>query len=310
MGGSGGFRNWGHRTIQSRVDTANQDAQAAEFESSIGELFADYLKNYNDRDTTLVKDRLDKIKELIADHTDETVDQNFGGSVSKNTYVDGLSDIDALLILNNTQMERSPEQAKTTIAQALADRLPAGCEVRTGELAVTVTYPDGQEIQLLPAVKSDNGGFKIQSATRDNSWSSINPRGFQEALTTRNQQCSGKLVPTIKLVKAINSGLPEAQQLSGYHIESLAIAAFRNYQGPRTTAHMVREFFSKATDLVRQPIKDSTGQSVHVDDYLGSANSGDRQRISHALSRVYRRIVNATANRDIGGFRDMFEGNE
>lgn len=126
MGGSGGFRNWGHRTIQSRVDTANQDAQAAEFESSIGELFADYLKNYNDRDTTLVKDRLDKIKELIADHTDETVDQNFGGSVSKNTYVDGLSDIDALLILNNTQMERSPEQAKTTIAQALADRLPAG----------------------------------------------------------------------------------------------------------------------------------------------------------------------------------------
>ncbi len=46
---------------------------------------------------------------------------------------------------------------------------------------------------------------------------------FQQALTKRNQQCGGKLVPTIKLAKAINGQLPANQALSGYHMESLAI---------------------------------------------------------------------------------------
>jgi hypothetical protein len=309
MGGSGGFFNWGRGSIRDRVDHANQDAEASGFGTQVAELFSDYLKNFNDRDVAQVRERLDQIKELIADHTDEALEQNFGGSVAKHTYVEGLSDIDALLILNNTQVECDPETAKATIADALGQRLPGGCEVRTGELAVTVTYPDGQEIQLLPAVRKDDGGLRIQSATRPNAWSHINPAGFQKALTKTNQECGGKLIPTIKLVKAINGALPEGQQLSGYHIESLAISAFRSYAGTCSTTAMVKEFFRQAPDLVRQPIRDRTGQSVHVDDYLGAENSAQRQQASQTLSRIHRRMQTATAAGDLDGWRDLFEGN-
>jgi hypothetical protein len=163
---------------------------------------------------------------------------------------------------------------------------------------------------LLPAIKNDDGGLKIQSARRGDAWSHIKPKGFQQALTKRNQECSGKLIPTIKLAKAINGVLPEARQLSGYHIESLAIAAFRNYQGPKSTSAMVREFFRKAPELVKQPIKDSTGQSIHVDDYLGPAGSAQRESVSQTLSRIERRMQTATAARDVDGWRDLFEGTE
>jgi len=104
-----------------------------------------------------------------------------------------------------------------------------------------------------------------------------------------------KLIPAIKLAKSINGTFPEDQQLSGYHIESMAIAAFKNYAGPKTVEKMLPEFFRRMTELVKTPMRDSTGQSVHVDADLGKANSAQRKRLSGALDRIARRMENATA---------------
>jgi hypothetical protein len=78
-------------------------------------------------------------------------------------------------------------------------------------------------------------------------------------------------------------------------MESLAIAAFRDYDGEKTTSAMLPAFFEKARSLVLKPIKDSTGQSIHVDGYLGIENSEKRQAASHVLGRIARRMRNATA---------------
>ena len=129
---------------------------------------------------------------------------------------------------------------------------------------------------------------------------------FKEALSSRNAACGGKLVPTIKLAKAINGELPENQRLSGYHVESLAIAAFRNYTGEKTTSAMLPALFERARDLVLSPIKDSTGQSVHVDSYLGPANSVERLAASHLLGRLGRRMRNATAAASVPQWKALF----
>jgi hypothetical protein len=103
----------------------------------------------------------------------------------------------------------------------------------------------------------------------------------------------GKLVPVIKLAKAIISNLPEPQQMTGYHCEALAIQVFRNYTGEKTVKGMLRQFFEKGSEKVLTQIKDSTGQSVHVDEYLGSENSLSRRIVGEGLARVARRILNA-----------------
>jgi hypothetical protein len=86
----------------------------------------------------------------------------------------------------------------------------------------------------------------------------------------------------------------------------LAIKVFRDYDGPKTTVAMLPVFFQKAKDLVLSPIKDSSGQSVHVDGYLGDANSDERMVTSHVLGRLEKRMRNASAASSPAQWRALF----
>jgi hypothetical protein len=300
MGGSGGSFKWPTRDeIKQAANAAESAATNAEFGTALGGKFNELLAEYNDRDTALISKRLSHIESQLASETDGYFELQFGGSVAKRTYVDGLSDIDTLLIVNEARLRtRRPEKVKEKIAEILQDRLAGVANVVAGRMAVTLTYADGMEIQVLPALRTADG-VKVQSSRVPTRWSHIDPEAFQKALTRRNQQCGNKLVPTIKLAKAINANLPEEVRLTGYHIESLAISAFRGYVGELTTTKMLPTFFERASELVRSPIKDKSGQSVHVDDYLGIENSAKRVRLSQVLSRIHRRMRNATAGESL-----------
>jgi hypothetical protein len=176
--------------------------------------------------------------------------------------------------------------------------------VNVGTLAVTLVH-QGMTLQLLPAVR-DGEGFKIASSD-GKQWSNINPRTFADALTRANKAMDGKLVPCIKLAKAIIATLPEKRRLTGYHTESLAINIFRNYSGPRTTRSMLLHFFEQAATHVKTPVVDSTGQSVHVDEYLGPSNSLSRQIVGDSMDRVARRMKNADGARSVASWRELFQ---
>ncbi|MGB9365061.1 MAG: CBASS oligonucleotide cyclase [Xanthobacteraceae bacterium] len=308
MGGGGGGGPFISRTPSELAQQVRQTEDATsirEFETRLGGLLADKLASANSRDVGKVADRLDEIKGALEGPLENSIDTLFGGSVAKHTYVDGMSDVDSLLILNDSALEGSkPSKAISDVAKIIRRELREEAEVETGRMAVTVNYSDGMQLQLLPAFRFGNG-LKVPSSRR-NDWSGIKPENFQRALTRRNEECGGKLVPTIKLAKAIIGTLPEAQRLSGYHVESLAIAAFRDYKGTKTTAAMLPAFFEKARELVLSPIKDSTGQSVHVDRYLGKANSTERQAAGHLLNRIAKRMRNASAHQSTDQWEALF----
>jgi hypothetical protein len=124
-------------------------------------------------------------------------------------------------------------------------------------------------------------------------WSYIRPRKFAEALTKTNQVMDGKVVPTIKLAKSIIGDLPKDRRLSGYHVEALALEVFKGYTGARTPREMLTHFFREAPRRILQPVKDRTGQSIHVDDYLGAANSLQRRIVADSIARIGRRMQSA-----------------
>ena len=308
MGGGGGSTFYGRSPEQlaKLVKNAGDNSSIAAFETKLATILSDLLGTYNGRDAQLVRERLNDVEVALKDAIEGSFDQFFGGSVAKHTYVDGLSDVDSLLIINDSELaEHTPARILEKMTKILIQNLPKGVAVTHGRMAVSVKYLDGMEIQLLPAKRNEDGGLQVPSSRTDG-WSHINPKGFQKALTDCNQKCSSKLVPTIKLAKAINGTLPESQQLSGYHIESLAIKIFREYDGPKTTVAMLPAFFSKAKELVLSPIKDSSGQSVHVDAYLGDANSDERVVASHVLARLEKRMRNASASSSTAQWRALF----
>lgn len=309
MGGGGGGGTFVHRSPQdlARLVKESEDkTSVAAFEARLASMLGDLLGDYNARDHQLVRQRLDEIEAAISDSVEGEVDQLFGGSVAKHTYVDGLSDVDSLVILNDTDLAGgTPQQALRRMTAIVREHLGKTVAVDHGRMAVTITYAEGMQIQLLPAVKVDGGGLRVPSSRTDH-WSHIDPSGFQQALTRRNDECGGKLVPTIKLAKAVNGTLPENSQLSGYHMESIAIAAFRDYNGPKTTAAMLPTLFERAKELVLNPMRDSTGQSVHVDEYLGDERSDERIAAGHVLGRIAKRMRNASASGSLAQWESIF----
>ena len=306
MGGSGGGFFSGSLTpsdLRSQVRQAEDQAKDDNFETSVANHIDSLLTEANRRDIPAIQQHLDTITSAIEADIEGSVGLLFGGSVAKHTYVDGLSDVDALVILNQSELsDMPPAQVRAYFAQCLRERLP-GTRIEEGTLAITVTFADAM-IQILPAVRVGQG-VRIPKAD-GTMWSPvIRPDRFAQKLTQVNQATNGKLVPTIKIAKSILAQLPDNQKLSGYHVESLAIQVFEGYQGTMTTKAMLRNFFTQAPQQLRQPIKDSTGQSVHVDDYLGAANNVTRRIIADSVARIGRSMQNADGTQSVGQWRDI-----
>lgn len=307
MGGSGGGFFSGRVSpddLARRTREAEQRSQDDAFETQVGEFLASELAQYNDRDADSTQRVLEFLKNDLEADFDGTVELLFGGSISKHTYVDGLSDVDALVLMNRSELKgKQPRELQRLFADCLRAKYGRDA-VSVGTLAVTLTH-SGDTIQFLPALR-EGKHYKIASYD-DRGWSHIDPAGFAKALTKANQAMDGKLVPCIKLAKAIIATLPEQRRLTGYHTESLAIQVFKGYEGPKTPKAMVRHFFEKAPDQVKQPIKDSSGQSVHVDEYLGEVNSIERRTVADALGRIARRIRNADGAPSLESWKELFE---
>lgn len=295
MGGSGGFLyRYKPDQIKQMVEEAAIKTRSEEFEVEVSDRLSELLIEYNDRDVEKIRSYLNKIKELLQEDIEGTVDLRFGGSITRHTYVDGLSDVDCLVHLKDPALQSmSPKDVLQYFKEKIEQRLGRFVDVSVGNLAVTIEYPDGTKIQLLPAI--DRGAGVVIPASRGDTWSNvIRPDRFAERLTEVNQACNSKVVPAIKLVKGItNKLLPGEHHLTGYHIESLAIEVFKTYTGRMTIKAMVERFFEGVKDLVIRTIKDKTGQSVHVDDYLGGENSQLRRAISNDLDNISRKIKNA-----------------
>jgi hypothetical protein len=279
-----------------KVKRREESTRDAGFETEVSSYINDLLAQFNNRNQAVIQKYLDEIVTTFSEDIEDTVRLLFGGSISKRTYVEGLSDVDALVLLNGSELQRmTPREAQGYFFDKLRERFPR-LPVKRGALAITIKFSDA-EIQLLPAVKHGSG-YRIPDAD-GNTWSHIKPRKFSASLTAVNQQQGNRVVPAIKVAKAINSALSKEHQLTGYHIESLAVNIFRQYQGPKTTKAMISHFFKEAPRLIKTPLPDVTGQSTFVDEYLGKKDSQARQRISGTLERIGRDMTRADNARSI-----------
>ena len=237
------------------------------------------LARYNNRNAEHVTKRLDVICDSLRRKGYRTVQTKLGGSVKKGTYVSGLSDADILLFVNQTPLaNQSPSKVIKHVKQVIKNRMPNN-EVRAGKLAVTVNYSNGMEIQLLPALRTKSGGYRI-AEFGSTKWSNIVvPDNFAERLTRINVAKGSRVLPIIKLTKALAdcSITNQGHKISGYHMESLAVNAFSDYSGPSDTRSMLIYFLRHSVRAVLTPIPDPTGQTNFADQSLGEANSRARK---------------------------------
>ena len=282
MSGSSGHSYYGPR---------RQPNQPTLTDPEINGCLRDLLRVYNDRDTQAVSRHVQVLRDSLELRDDDVIRTIFGGSVSKHTAINGLSDVDVLVIVNDSSLiGQSPAAVIRLMAQRIRQRLPQ-TSVSTGDLAVTVSYSDGIEVQVLPAMRTKSGVRIADPKT--NRWSGVvYPERFAQKLTQVNKRNDGKVIPTVKLVKGLAAHMipSDRDHISGYHMESLAIEAFRNYQGQHDLKSMFNHFVDSSSRAVMRPITDPTGQSRHVDEYMGEQGSARRQRASDSFRRMRHRF--------------------
>jgi len=305
MGGSGGgYFTSDVNSLKNKINITNKNIDKDEYETEVASLLTELLLQYNNRDVAAINTHLEEILKTVENRIDGHINLLLGGSVSKHTFVDGLSDIDTLLIINDSELyDKTPSNIKKIIANMLSEHFKK-TDITIGKLAVTVSFSD-YVVQILPAIKSD-GKVMIPDSS-GNYWEKIDTQKFTSALTDINEKNGKKVVPIIKLAKAIINNLPEKHQLSGYHVEALALDIFYNYTGERIQKTMLKYFFKKASELVLSPIKDKTGQSSYVDEYLGKEDNLSRHLASSAMDRLYRKMQNADNNQAIELWEDVFK---
>ena len=266
------------------------------------------LVQYKRRNSKAVTRHLRSVCDILRREDDHAVQTKFGGSVQKGTYVTGLSDVDVLLMVNQSTLKnKSPSKVIAYVRDTIQQRLPKN-PVTAGKLAVTVRYADKTEIQILPAIRTADG-FRIADPGSTN-WSNVvHPDRFADRLINVNNACGGRVVPTIKLAKAMADCFirDSTRKISGYHMESLAIDAFAGYEGKLDPKSMLVHFLGHAMKAVMTPIKDPTGQTKHVDGYLGRAESKLRKGASSQFGQMRSKIDSCRTRAE---FDDLFcEGN-
>ena len=216
-----------------------------------------------------------------------------------------LSDVEALLMVNQSSLVNQPlAEAIEYVRETIQDRLRQNT-LSAGNLAVTVSYSDGTEIQILPAIRTSTGGVRI-AETGSTKWSNVaGPVDFAKRLAKVNTAKDGRVDPTIKLAKAMADCFISrpSRKISGYHMKSLAIDAFKDYQGPLDLKNMLIHVLGHTMDAVKRPINDSTGQSRYVDEYLGPADSRLRERASTYFGQMRGKVKRCRTRAE---FNDLF----
>lgn len=289
MGSSGasfGFSSF--EETQKRIREALSGEKKTQYNEDINNLIKEQLVEYNKRDAISTGKYLADIKAKLSQNIEGTVTTIFGGSISKHTYVEGISDVDLIVILNASELSnKSPKEVKDYFYKTLKKAFPS-VQISLGTVAITVHFPE-IDIQLLPAIRLKTG-LKIPGRKNDK-WSDvIKPTLFARKLTVMNKKLDGQLIPTIKVIKNIISKLPENRQLSGYHIEAICIDLFAKFKEQPDIKSRVKCFFDEAAKRIQKPMSDISKQSNYIDEYLGSKSSLERQLTADSMDRIRKRI--------------------
>ena len=294
MGGSGGYgferrqrTNWQPANLESSLAQTRQQAAAAE----VTAMFRDVLAQINQIDTEALNRHKEEIFQALKSAFEEAYGLRGGGSYSQHTYVNGISYVDMLFVLDAFSSSSIPNKndSKAVLAdmeKRLRQRFPT-TETKTGRMAVTLKFSDGLELQVLPAFRY-RSGYRVPDY-RGTGWVAARPHVFTKLLQRRNAEVGGQLLPCIKLAKQIceNQGV----EVKSYHLSNMAVKAFEHYTGPRSHEEMLRHFFSKAKELTASRMRDITGQGAYVDNYLTS--QAQRIVLARQLSAIEQKIARA-----------------
>jgi Second Messenger Oligonucleotide or Dinucleotide Synthetase domain len=182
------------------------------------------------------------------------------GSYRRDTKTKKLKDIDIFAVIDpdgpqGGYRDQPPGEILRALEDLLCERWPGA---RRDGMAVVIYYgkdDDVMSVDVVPAFDRKGGGYLIPDPGAGR-WIATNPKHHHELSIAKNEECDGKFVPFVKMVKGINRELgdPVAPSfLLEVIAQSLVKAPFGRYQDE------IALFLSTAADQIGREWPDPTG---------------------------------------------------
>lgn len=130
------------------------------------------------------------------------------GSYGRGTAIDGISDIDMLIILPYSvkqQYDRYTYNGQSSLLQSVRGSLlgtyPNTIIKGDGQI-VQVSFSDGIKFELLPCFDNFNGSYDYPDSNNGGSWKQTYPKAEIETFRLKNSECNNNLYPLCRMARA------------------------------------------------------------------------------------------------------------
>lgn len=210
---------------------------------------------------SLIAGRHDRIARIlnadfrhITNCTDNTL---YVGSYGRGTAIEGISDIDMLIILPYSiqqQYDRYIYNGQSALLQAVRSSLlgtyPNTVIKGDGQI-VQVTFSDGTTFEILPCFDNYNGSYDFPDSNNGGSWKQTYPKAEINAFQDMNVQCNYNLYPLCRMARAwkYNNGVTlKSCLLDLFAYRFLSDWEYRN-KSYLYHDYMMRDYFLYLTDI-------------------------------------------------------------
>ena len=173
--------------------------------------FDDSLKVSQDTRSTIAArhDRIARILNTDFRHiTNCTSNTLYVGSYGRGTAIEGISDIDMLMILPfdiQQQYSKYIYNGQSALLQAVRSSLLGtypNTTIKGDGQIVQVTFSDSTQFEILPCFDNYDGSFDYPDSNNGGSWKKTYPKAELDAFKTKNTECNFNLYPLCRMARA------------------------------------------------------------------------------------------------------------
>ena len=171
--------------------------------------------------------RVNELRDYLTEHDFPTTspDTRLSGSYSRHTAIERIQDVDVLVFVPRSQLDRTPNAVLIELHGVLKDFPGGAIDTRGQRRSVRITLEaDDLHLDVVPSVLDGDLSRPIRVPDRhQETWIRSDPLGYAERLSGLNKEHGGKLVPLIKLFKAWRDEQMKRRRPKSYVLEVILL---------------------------------------------------------------------------------------
>jgi hypothetical protein len=207
--------------------------------------------NPSEHRSNLARDLPGEVRAFLEDHEFATAcpHTRLSGSYARDTAISDIKDVDVLLFIPDSHLERTPNSVLLDVKRVLDDYPDASAETSGQRRSVHLEFTRHDlHLDIVPVVAPDGADAVLMVPDRpQKEWIKSDPLGYATRLSELNQKHGSKVKPLIKLVKAWRDVQMKIRRPKSYVLEVMILAAVEDGMVElcdQSTAQNVADFFS------------------------------------------------------------------